>query len=104
MEEFGRVGRGRLKLEAGEEYWSRRGERVLITEIDQTGIWPVHFVVLTGRYAGVGGRDGGRLMLNGCSQCLSDGTSPEHGNDLVEEAVSQFPEGRELAVGSASTG
>ena len=74
-----------MKLEVGKEYWSRRGERVLVTEIEPQGLWPVHFVVLTGPYKGVGARDGSRLMRNGRSQLLPDGASPDHWNDLVAE-------------------
>ncbi|MDB5393070.1 MAG: hypothetical protein JWM91_576 [Rhodospirillales bacterium] len=66
---------------------SRRGERVLITAIDPEGVWPVHYVVLTGPYKGVGARDGSRLTRDGRARLLPDGTSPDHWNDLVAEYV-----------------
>ena len=45
-------------LEAGKVYRSRRGERVLVTAVENTGPRPVHFIVLDGPYKGVGRRDG----------------------------------------------
>lgn len=74
-----------VKLEVGREYWSRRGERILVTAIERTGLWPVRFVVLSGRYKGVGARDGSRLTREGRAQLYTDGTSPDHWNDLVSE-------------------
>jgi hypothetical protein len=74
-----------VKIEVGREYTSRRGERVLITAIDAEGLWPIHYLVLTGQYKGVGARDGSRLMRNGRANLLPDGTSPDHWNDLVGE-------------------
>ena len=47
-----------MRLEAGKEYRSRRGERVLVTSVEPSGLRPVHFVVLDGPYKGVGERDG----------------------------------------------
>ena len=77
----------RVKIEAGREYLSRRGERVMITAVDPHGLWPVHYVVLTGPYKGVGARDGSRLTREGRACLLPDGSSPEHWNDLVAEYV-----------------
>ena len=74
-----------MEIEVGREYRSRRGERVLITAIDPQGLWSIHYVVLTGRYKGVGARDGSRLTHNGRTCLLPDGTSPDHWNDLVAE-------------------
>lgn len=76
-----------MKLEVGRDYKSRRGERVRVTGIDPEGLWPVHYVVLTGPYKGVGARDGSRLTREGRARLLPDGTSPDHSNDLVEEYV-----------------
>jgi hypothetical protein len=74
-----------VKVEAGKEYRSRRGERVLVTGVEPTGTWPVHFVVLDGRYKGVGKRDGSRLMIDGRATAPVQGTFRDHGNDLIEE-------------------
>jgi hypothetical protein len=76
-----------VKLEVGREYWSRRGERVRVTAIEPRGIRPVHYVVLTGRYKGVGSRDGSRLTRDGRMQISEDGESADHWNDLVAECV-----------------
>jgi len=75
-----------VKLEVGKQYLSRRGERVLVTAIDPTGRFPVHFVVLTGPYRGVGARDGSRLTREGRFLLRDDGSSPDHWNDLVADA------------------
>ncbi len=72
-----------MKIEVGREYLSRRGERVVVTAIEPQGRWPVRFEVLSGRYKGVGVRDGSRLTLEGRSQLGEDGSSLDHGNDLV---------------------
>jgi len=72
-------------LEAGRQYLSRRGERVLVTEIDPTGAWPVHFVVMDGRYQGVGLRDGSRLKINGRATEPVGASFTDHWNDLVAE-------------------
>jgi hypothetical protein len=74
-----------VEVEAGKEYRSRRGERVLVTEVEPTGTWPVHFIVLSGPYKGVGKRDGSRLMINGRATAPVRGIFRDHGNDLVEE-------------------
>jgi hypothetical protein len=74
-----------VDLQVGKVYLSRRGEQVRITEIEPRGLRPVHFVVLTGPYKGVGTRDGSRLTRNGRWLLLEDGTSPDHWNDLVAE-------------------
>ena len=74
-----------MKLEVGKQYYSRRGERVLITSIDRDGRFPVHFVVLTGPYRGAGARDGSKLTREGRFLLRDDGTSPDHWNDLVAE-------------------
>ena len=74
-----------MKVEAGKEYRSRRGERVLVTEVEPTGTWPVHFIVMSGRYKGVGKHDGSRLMINGRSTAPVRGIFRDHGNDLIEE-------------------
>jgi hypothetical protein len=76
-----------VKIESGREYLSRRGERVMITAVDPEGQWPVHYVVLTGPYKGVGARDGSRLTREGRASLLPDGNSPDHWNDLVAEYV-----------------
>lgn len=76
-----------MKIEVGREYRSRRGERVLITAIDAEGVWPIHYVVLSGPYKGVGARDGSRLTRDGRARLLPDGSSPDHWNDLVAEYV-----------------
>src|SRR6266852_40053 len=70
-------------VEAGHQYRSRRGERVLVTSIDPTGFWPVHFVVMDGPYKGVGRHDGSRLMINGRATGPVDGSFRDHWNDLV---------------------
>ena len=80
-----------VKLEAGKQYLSRRGEHVLITAIEPEGRFPVRFVVLDGPYKGAGARDGSRLTIEGRFQLLEDGTSPEHWNDLVAEAREPAP-------------
>ena len=72
-----------MKIDVGKEYLSRRGERVLITAIDPQGDLPVHFVVLSGRYKGVGARDGSRLTRDGRAMFNAEGNAPEHLNDLV---------------------
>jgi hypothetical protein len=72
-------------LEAGREYRSRRGERVLVTEVDIAGPWPVHFVVMDGRYKGVGLRDGSRLKTNGRATEPVKEVFADHWNDLVAE-------------------
>jgi hypothetical protein len=72
-------------VEAGTEYRSRRGERVLVTAVEPTGLWPVHFVVMDGPYKGVGKRDGSRLTIEGRSMASKDGTLRDHLNDLVAE-------------------
>jgi hypothetical protein len=74
-----------LILEAGRQYRSRRGERVLVTEIDPVGAWPVHFIVMDGRYQGVGRRDGSRLMINGRATEPVGESFTDHWNDLVAE-------------------
>ena len=74
-----------MKIEVGKAYLSRRGERVLVTAIDPQGDLPVHFVVLSGRYKGVGARDGSRLTRNGRALFSAEGNAPEHLNDLIEE-------------------
>src|SRR5258708_1371276 len=55
------VGATDVELEVGKDYRSRRGEQVRITEIEPQGLRPVHFVVLTGPYKGVGAKDGSCL-------------------------------------------
>ena len=74
-----------MNIEAGKEYRSRRGERVLVTEVEPTGLWPVHFIVMDGPYSGVGKRDGSRLMINGRSTGPRDGKFIDHANDLVAQ-------------------
>jgi hypothetical protein len=74
-----------VRVEAGKEYRSRRGERVLVTEVEPTGTWPVHFIVMDGPYKGVGKRDGSRLMIDGRATAPVRGVFQDHGNDLVEE-------------------
>jgi hypothetical protein len=76
-----------VKIFAGREYLSRRGERVLVTAIDAEGDFPVHFVVLTGRYKGVGERDGSRLTRDGKAGFSAGENAPEHWNDLVGECA-----------------
>jgi hypothetical protein len=76
-----------VKIFVGREYLSRRGERVLVTAIDAEGDFPVHFAVLTGRYKGVGERDGSRLTRDGKALFSAGGNAPEHWNDLVSEYV-----------------
>jgi len=70
-------------VEAGKEYRSRRGERVLVTSVEPTGEWPVHFVVLDGPYKGVGSRDGSRLRIDGRATQPVEETFRDHWNDLV---------------------
>src|ERR1700753_2400763 len=70
-------------VKAGNEYRSRRGERVLVTSVEATGEWPVHFVVLDGPYKGVGSRDGSRLRVDGRATQPVEGTYRDHWNDLV---------------------
>jgi hypothetical protein len=72
-------------VDAGRQYRSRRGERVLVTEIDPAGAWPVHFIVMDGRYQGVGLRDGSRLKINGRATEPVGESFADHWNDLVEE-------------------
>jgi hypothetical protein len=72
-------------VEAGKQYRSRRGERVLVTAVEPTGLWPVHFVVMDGPYKGVGKRDGSRLTIEGRSMAPKDGILRDHSNDLVAE-------------------
>ena len=74
-----------MKIEAGKEYRSRRGERVLVTAVEDIGLWPVHFIVMDGRYKGVGRRDGCRLRIDGRSTEPKNGCYDDHWNDLVEE-------------------
>ncbi len=76
-----------VELQVRREYWSRRGERVLVTAIDAEGPFPVHFVVLTGPYKGVGATDGSRLMLNGRFLAPENGVWQDHLNDLVAECT-----------------
>jgi len=75
----------RVIVEAGRQYRSRRGERVLVTAIDRAGPWPVHFVVMDGRYRGVGLRDGSRLKINGRATEPVGEAFADHWNDLVAE-------------------
>jgi hypothetical protein len=72
-------------VEAGRQYRSRRGERVLVTAIDPDGAWPVHFIVMDGRYKGVGIRDGSRLKINGRATEPVGEAFADHWNDLVAE-------------------
>jgi hypothetical protein len=72
-------------LEAGKIYRSRRGERVLITSIEPSGDWPVHFIVQDGRYKGVGLRDGSRLRIDGRARASANGIFKDHLNDLIAE-------------------
>jgi hypothetical protein len=72
-------------VKAGHQYRSRRGERVLVTAIDPAGAWPVHFIVMDGRYKGVGLRDGSRLMINGRATEPIGEAFADHWNDLVAE-------------------
>jgi hypothetical protein len=58
---------------------------VLVTEVEPTGTWPVHFVVMDGRYKGVGKNDGSRLMINGRATAPIGGIFRDHWNDLIEE-------------------
>jgi hypothetical protein len=75
----------KLILEVGRQYRSRRGERVLVTAIDLAGAWPVHFIVMDGRYQGVGLRDGSRLKINGRATEPVGEAFADHWNDLIEE-------------------
>ena len=74
-----------MRVEAGKEYRSRRGERVLVTEVEPSGDWPVHFIVLDGPYKGGGKRDGSRLTIEGRSMAPKDRVFRDHLNDLVAE-------------------
>ena len=74
-----------MKLAAGKQYLSRRGEQVLITAIEPEGLFPVRFVVLTGPYRGAGARDGSKLTREGRFLLRDDGSSPDHWNDLIAE-------------------
>lgn len=74
------------EMQVGRQYYSRRGERVLVTAIEPKGRFPVRFVVLTGPYKGVGARDGSRLTVDGRFLLRDDGSSPDHWNDLIAEA------------------
>lgn len=58
---------------------------MLVTEVEPTGIWPVHFIVMDGQYKGVGKRDGSRLMIDGRATEPVGETFADHWNDLVEE-------------------
>jgi hypothetical protein len=77
-----------VKITAGKIYISRRGERVLVSSVEARGEWPVHFVVLDGRYKGVGQHDGSRLRIDGRAKEPVDGVPVDHWNDLVVEAAS----------------
>jgi hypothetical protein len=48
----------------------------------------VHFIVLDGRYKGVGRNDGSRLMIDGRATAPSNGISKDHWNDLVAQLPS----------------
>jgi uncharacterized protein involved in tellurium resistance len=72
-------------LEAGKVYRSRRGERVLVTAVENTGPRPVHFIVLDGPYKGVGRRDGSRLTIDGRATEPVNGVFEDHLNDLIAE-------------------
>jgi len=72
-----------MLIRAGRQYRSRRGERVLVTEVESAGFWPVHFIVMDGRYKGVGARDGSRLTRDGHATEPVDGMYKDHLNDLV---------------------
>ena len=74
-----------MKIEAGRIYLSRRGERILVTNVEATGPWPVHFVVLDGRYKGVGKRDGSRLTIEGRATSPVGGVQKDNWNDLTAE-------------------
>jgi hypothetical protein len=58
---------------------------VLVTAVEYTGTWPVHFIVMDGRYKGVGEHDGSRLMINGRATAPVRGIFRDHWNDLIEE-------------------
>ncbi len=58
---------------------------MLVTEVEPSGVWPVHYIVLDGRYKGVGKRDGSRLMIDGHAMTPVGGVCRDHGNDLIEE-------------------
>jgi hypothetical protein len=88
-----------VEMQVGKVYLSRRGEQVRITAIEPQGWRPVHFVVLTGPYKGVGAKDGSRLMRNGRWLSPRDGTPQDHWNDLVAEF-----EGEPSAITQASPG
>jgi hypothetical protein len=86
-----------MKIEAGKVYLSRRGERILVTSVDASGPWPVHFVVLDGRYKGVGMRDGSRLSIEGRALPYVDGAPCDHWNDLTMESSEQTTIGKRAA-------
>jgi hypothetical protein len=86
-----------MKIEAGKEYLSRRGERILVTNVEASGPWPVHFVVLDGRYKGVGKRDGSRLSIEGRTLSYVDGVPQDHWNDLTMELPEQTTMGKRAA-------
>jgi hypothetical protein len=85
-------------VEAGRQYRSRRGERVLVTEIDPVGAWPVHFIVMDGRYQGVGRKDGSRLKIDGRATEPVGKTFANHWNDLVEEWSGDLAESKQREV------
>jgi hypothetical protein len=72
-----------MKIQAGKEYRSRRGERVLVTAVEESSPWPVHFIVMDGRYKGVGKRDGSRLTIDGRALAPDAGSRRNHWNDLI---------------------
>jgi hypothetical protein len=82
-----------MRIEAGKEYRSRRGERVLVTEVEPGGLWPVHFIVMDGRYKGVGRRDGSRLTIDGRATLPTGPNPTDHLNDLVAEWPAAHGEG-----------
>jgi len=86
-----------MKIEAGKVYLSRRGERILVTSVEESGPWPVHFVVLDGRYKGVGMRDGSRLTIEGRALSYVDGAPRDHWNDLTIESPEQTTIGKRAA-------
>jgi hypothetical protein len=72
-----------MKIQAGKEYRSRRGERVLVTAVEESSPWPVHFIVMDGPYKGVGKRDGSRLTIDGRALASNAGKCRNHLNDLI---------------------
>jgi hypothetical protein len=72
-----------MKVQAGKQYLSRRGECVLVTAIEESSPWPVHFVVMDGPYKGVGKRDGSRLTIDGRALAPDEGSHRDHLNDLI---------------------